>query len=210
MRFSIIMEFFLLNLIHLRHLLVLLSSAIYVVLFLQFPVYADESKGKALSLFDGRMSIMISKGDETFEVSRKKTPEALIGGVLQPIVPVKGVHPVGEVEVLKALQDESFKVVDMRTLDWRMKATIPGSYHIPYTEVASRLNELGCQKNDKGWDCAKAMKVVAFCNGANCPQSPVAIKAMVRVGFPPDRIYYYRGGMNSWIVMGLTVSEGEF
>ncbi len=174
------------------------------------PSAYSKEHGKEVLLYDGQMSVQITKDDELFEIKRHKTPEALIGGMLQPIVPVKGVHPVGEVEVLKALQDQSFKVVDMRTEDWRVKATIPGSIHIPYTEVATRLNELGCSKSGDKWDCSKAVKVVAFCNGANCPQSPIAIKAMVRAGYPVDKIYYYRGGMNSWLVMGLTVSEGEF
>ncbi len=186
------------------------SACALLLLGAFFWTAGAKEQGKALSLYNGQMSIMVSKGDETYEIVRHKTAQALIGGVLQPIVPVKGVHPVGEVEVLQALQDKSFRVVDMRTLDWRVKATIPGSYHIPYNEVAGRLDELGCRKADGKWECSKAVKVVAFCNGANCPQSPVAIRAMVREGFPAGRIYYYRGGMNSWMVMGLTVSEGEF
>jgi hypothetical protein len=28
--------------------------------------------------------------------------------------------------------------------------------------------------------------------------------AMVNNGFPPDKIYYYRGGMQDWLVLGLT------
>lgn len=190
-----------------------LLSVGFVLTCLTTVAYAEQQAkqpGKALRLYDGKMSIEVKKDDEVFEITRHKTPAALIGGVLQPIVPVKGVHPVGEVEVLKALQDPDFKVVDMRTEDWRVKATIPGSLHIPYTEVAKRLDELGCVKAAEKWNCSKAVKVVGFCNGANCPQSPIAIKAMVREGYPADHIYYYRGGMNSWIVMGLTVAEGEF
>jgi hypothetical protein len=54
------------------------------------------------------------------------------------------------------------------------------------------------------------MNVVGFCNGPVCPQSPTAMRAMIRDGFPADKIYYYRGGMLDWDALGLTTVEGEF
>jgi rhodanese-related sulfurtransferase len=81
---------------------------------------------------------------------------------------------------------------------------------IPYTEVAARLGELGCQKTGNSWNCQAAKKVYAFCNGPVYPQSPTAIKAMTRDGFPADKIYYYRGGMLDWDALGLTSVKDEF
>ena len=51
---------------------------------------------------------------------------------------------------------------------------------------------------------------VAFCNGPVCPQSPTAILAMTRDGYPADKIYYYRGGMLDWAALGFPVVSGEF
>ena len=135
---------------------------------------------------------------------------ALNKGWLQPLVPVEGAHPATEIEVLEALNDPDFVVVDMRTVEWRAEATIPGSIHIPYTQVAGRLDELDCSKTDAGWDCANAVKVVGFCNGPVCPQSQIAMKAMHREGFQADSIYYYRDGMLDWHALGLTTVEGMF
>ncbi|MBO6758703.1 MAG: rhodanese-like domain-containing protein [Roseibium sp.] len=154
--------------------------------------------------------VTIETEDGAMDLTRSKTEAALIGGVLQPMVPVPGVTPVGELEVIKALENKSAHVVDMRTLDWRTQATIPGSIHIPYIEVASRLDELGCAGGPGAWDCTGADKIIAFCNGPACGQSPIAIKAMVREGFPPENISYYRGGMQSWMVLGLTTAEDMF
>ena len=92
----------------------------------------------------------------------------------------------------------------------RANGTIEGSVSIVYTEVANRLNELGCTKADGKWECSKAKKVFAFCNGPVCPQSPTAIVAMTRVGFPADRIYYYRGGMLDWAALGFPIVKGDF
>ena len=38
----------------------------------------------------------------------------------------------------------------------------------------------------------------------------MAIKAMLREGYPADKIFYYRGGMQAWHILGLTVVEGTF
>lgn len=171
-----------------------------------FAATADEP----LQIRADETSITIETEDGAVDIIRQKTEAALIGGVLQPMVPVPGVTPVGELEVLDALKTGSAHVVDMRTTEWRSEATIPGSIHIPYIEVASRLNELGCAGSSGSWDCAKADDVIAFCNGPACGQSPIAIRAMVREGFPADKIYYYRGGMQNWTVLGLTIAEGMF
>jgi hypothetical protein len=37
----------------------------------------------------------------------------------------------------------------------------------------------------------------------------MAIKAMLREGYPTEKILYYRGGMQAWHILGLTVVEGE-
>jgi rhodanese-related sulfurtransferase len=129
---------------------------------------------------------------------------------LQPLVPVPGVNPVTEIEMLNAMNDRDAMLVDMREPEDRANGTIPGSHHIVYTEVSARLNELGCKKATSGWDCAGAKKVFAFCNGPVCPQSPTAILAMTRDGFPANKIYYYRGGMLDWAALGFPVLKGDF
>jgi rhodanese-related sulfurtransferase len=167
--------------------------------------------GTPLKILDGQpeqITIKTAKGPVT--ITRKMTACGKNGGVMQPLVPVKGVHPVAEIEVIAALGDAGSIVLDMRDTNDRVKGTIPGSVGIPYTEVASRMNELGCTKTGAKWNCAKAKKVYAFCNGPACPQSPMAIRAMTRDGFPADKIYYYRGGMLDWDALGLTSVKDEF
>ena len=147
---------------------------------------------------------------EQITVTRQMTPCAKNKGWIQPLVPSPGIVPVTEMEVLNAIGDPAFTLVDMRTQEWYLDATIPGAINIPYTEVAMRMDELGCEKGNSGWDCSDAQKVVGFCNGPVCPQSPTAMKAMIRDGFPAEKIYYYRGGMLDWDALGLTTVEGDF
>ena len=147
---------------------------------------------------------------ETITITRQMTPCAKNKGWLQPLVPEPGIVPVTEIEVLKAIGDANTVLVDMRTEEWFLDATIPGAINIPYTEVAMRMDELGCTKSGTDWDCDGASKVVGFCNGPVCPQSPTAMRAMIRDGFPADKIHYYRGGMLDWDALGLTTVEGDF
>lgn len=177
---------------------------------LSFGQAATIAVGTPLNIFDNQKSVTVNTVKGPIVITRTMTASAKNGGTLQPLIPVAGVHPVGEIEILEALSDRNALVVDMRDPNDRVKGTIPGSIGIPYTEVASRLDELGCKKNGGQWNCDTAKKVFAFCNGPVCPQSPMAIKAMTRDGFPANKIYYYRGGMLDWDALGLTMVKDEF
>jgi rhodanese-related sulfurtransferase len=172
------------------------------------PALAEETE--TLQLDKGQTHVTVETEDGPVDITRVMTPCALNKGYLQPMSPVEGIEPVGELEVLEALETGETVVVDMRTVEWRVRATIPGSVHIPYTEVASRLDELGCAKTGEGWDCTNARAFIGFCNGPVCPQSPMAMKAAVREGFPAEKIGYYRGGMLAWQALGFTTLEGMF
>jgi rhodanese-related sulfurtransferase len=127
---------------------------------------------------------------------------------IQPAKVADGVATIGELELLEMLADPEAVVVDARTVDWHAEETIPGALNIPYTEVAGRLAELGCEGSSGAWDCTGAVPVALYCNGLWCGQSPTAIRAMLREGYPADRIFYYRGGMQAWKILGLTTVEG--
>ncbi len=128
---------------------------------------------------------------------------------IQPMQVAPGVTTVGEVELLDLHSNGRALLIDARTEDWHLRETIPGAVNIPYTLVAQRLNELGCTRANETWNCSNAKLVVLFCNGIWCGQSPIAIRAMLREGYPAERIYYYRGGMQSWKILGFNTVEGS-
>ncbi|WP_439154156.1 rhodanese-like domain-containing protein [Yoonia sp.] len=126
---------------------------------------------------------------------------------IQPMTPAEGVKTIGELELIEMLQDPDTVVVDSRTPDWFAGGTIPGAVNIPYTFVLDELAQLGCAPDFDGWDCSEAKQVALFCNGIWCGQSPTAIRNMIGAGYPAERISYYRGGMQVWRVLGLTVTD---
>ena len=128
---------------------------------------------------------------------------------IQPITPAEGVTTIGELELLEMLQNPDALVVDSRTRDWFAGGTIPGAISIPYEYVLDELGQMGCEPDFDGWDCTEAKDVALFCNGIWCGQSPTAIRNMIKARYPADRISYYRGGMQTWRMLGLTVTESE-
>jgi len=167
------------------------------------------------------MQVTVDTADGPVVIQRVQDNEAVITGpyakiarpcppfCIQPMQVAEGVTTVGELELLDFVAGGKGLLIDARTEDWHVKETIPGSTNIPYTLVAGRLDELGCTRRGEQWDCAGAKPVMLYCNGLWCGQSPMAIRAMIREGYPADRIYYYRGGMQSWKVLGLTTVEGS-
>ncbi len=143
---------------------------------------------------------------------------------IQPMTLAPGVETIGELELLKYLDkknwgDDNIVVIDSRTSDWVAKGTIPGAINIPWTslrldkgtdtfEIKSIfVDQFGVQEQESIWDFEKAKTLVMFCNGAWCGQSPTNIRTLLRLGYPADKIKWYRGGMQAWETFGLTTAQ---
>lgn len=167
-----------------------------------------------------KMAIMRNQDENNvinaeFSSTSRKCPPFCV----QPAILAPGVDTIGEVEVLDYLKkmadgDTSILVVDSRTPDWVARGTIPGSVNIPWTklkddadpfDVADTLTKhFGATESGAGFDFSKAKTLVMFCNGTWCGQSPTNIKKLLKMGYPADKIKWYRGGMQDWEMLGLT------
>lgn len=185
------------------------------------PIAAFSQDAPRVGITPEMGSVTVETGDGPVEIMRDQTegavldPEWALTGrecppfCIQPNTPAEGVTTVGELEVLDALKSGSALVVDSRVPDWYATGTIPGAVNVPYTQAVEQLGKLGCEPDFDGkFDCSSAQPVILFCNGLWCGQSPTAIRAMIDAGFPADRISYYRGGMQTWRLLGLTVAGG--
>ena len=113
--------------------------------------------------------------------------------------------------------DNSILIIDSRTEDWVSNGTIPGSINIPWTllkpeagadpfQIAEILEKKFGVMNIEGlWNFSNAKTLVLFCNGMWCGQSPSNIKTLLRFGYPAEKLKWYRGGMQNWEILGLTV-----
>lgn len=141
---------------------------------------------------------------------------------IQPMQIAPGVETIGELELLGYLKkiregNDSILVIDSRTPDWVANGTIPGSVNIPWTRlkpeagadpfsISDILREQFNVSTSEGlWDFSDAKTLVLFCNGLWCGQSPSNIRSLLDYGYPAHKLKWYRGGMQSWESLGLTV-----
>ncbi len=140
---------------------------------------------------------------------------------IRPMKLAEGVETIAELEVLEYLKklsagDSSILVIDSRTPSWVKKGTIPGSINIPWTELSLSAGgnsltivdilteKFGVKNQDDLFDYSNAKTLVMFCNGMWCGQSPKNIMTLLKLGYPAEKIKWYRGGMQDWHILGLT------
>lgn len=182
----------------------------------------------------GLPSVTVRHGGERVDIRRAQDPENSVNPAfartsrpcppfcIQPMQLAAGVETIGELEVLDYLRriaegDDSVLVVDSRTPTEYLVGTIPGAVNIPWTrlnlfhatedEAATILQqEFGVIRTGQFWDFSYAKTLVMFCNGMWCGQSPTNIKTLLRWGYPPGKLKWFRGGMQTWEILGLTTA----
>ncbi len=160
----------------------------------------------------------------TGNYANAKVPEACKStyvstkGKLLPMQLHEDIDTYGELEVLafiKEMQEnDSMILVDGRKQEWYEYRTIPGAVNIPFYHLKERqsyefefehdIRTLGVKINeDDSLDFTKAKTVAVFCNGPWCSQSVAMIIALLEIGYPTEKIKWYRGGMEAWLAAGM-------
>ncbi len=197
---------------------------------------ATFAESKPVGITAEIMSIPVMIGGSTVEFKRNQDNAATVNPAfaktsrpcppfcIQPSNLAFGVETIGEVELMHYAKqmnegDENIIVIDSRTPDWVERGTIPTAMNIPWTnlnpakgatplDIAEILETTFNVKESEGlFDFSESRTAVMFCNGMWCGQSPNNIKNLLRLGYPPDKIKWYRGGMQDWEILGLTTVQ---
>lgn len=205
----------------------------FIILFFYFiisyPVFSDTKKAVNITMALPYVDV-IHKGkkvrikrhpdsgnivDLDFALTSRPCPPYCI----QPIKLASGVETIGELEILKYLQqsvkNDSILVIDSRELHWLKKGMIPGAINLPWQklynktasddEIAKILQlQFNAVLTGKLWNFENVKTLIFYCNGPWCGQSPTNINALLSIGYPASKIKWYRGGMQSWKMFGLT------
>jgi rhodanese-related sulfurtransferase len=161
------------------------------------------------------------QADNAINANFSKTSRKCPPFCIQPSDMPEGVRTIGELEMLQFLKkmsagDKSILVIDSRTPDWLERGTIPGAVNIPWDKLNIGKSDpftvqdilerqMGVVSQDGFLDFDQAKTLVMFCNGAWCGQSPTNIKGLLKIGYPAHKIYWYRGGMQDWEMLGMAV-----
>ena len=189
----------------------------------------------AYNIRDGLPTVEVRHRGKTVVIQREQNPAATITAeyartarmcppyCIQPIKLAPGVETLGELEVLDYLSrihhgENNLMVIDSRTPDWYLKGTIPGAINIPYaqnnegqsTDLAAvnacLIQQFGVRSLSDKLDFNKAFTLAIFCNGPWCGQTPNYIRTLLKLGYPPAKLTWYRGGMQDWCSLGLSVT----
>ncbi|MCU0802577.1 MAG: rhodanese-like domain-containing protein [Rhodobacteraceae bacterium] len=183
-------------------------------------VRLTEEMAEAQVTIAGQDLLITRNQDETAVLTGDftKTSRACPPFCLQPMAPVSGVGVLGELEVISFLQDRvaagQGALIDARLPEWYAKGSIPGAVNLPFATLASDnpyrndiLLALGAQPlGGDTFDFSAALELTVFCNGAWSDQAMRALRALRAAGYPPEKLHYYRGGMQDWQMLGLTVA----
>ena len=164
-------------------------------------------KGKAVKIH----RIQDTKNKLTGEYAKTYRP----GQDIQPIKTHPKVQTIGEVELLKFLKEKVNKkkglLVDLRSKSYYKQESIPGAVNIPYkvkndhAKMEKILKVLGAKRLADGTlDAIRARTVAFYCHGLWCGKSADFIKTFIDLGYPPEKILYYRGGFQMWKILGFT------
>ena len=164
----------------------------------------------------------------TGNYANEKVPEACKStyvhttGSLLPMHLHDEIHTYGELEILAFIKhmqkDDSMLLIDGRKQEWYDYRTIPGAINLPFHHFKERksfefefehaLRILGVKiHEDDSYDFTDAKTIAIFCNGPWCSQSVAMIKALLEIGYPADKMNWYRGGMQTWLAAGMTTTR---
>lgn len=129
---------------------------------------------------------------------------------------IQDVVTVSEVEVLafidKLKEKKARLLIDVRKNSLYEEGTIPGAINLPLSMLADDskyqtkvLMLLGAKKKHSKWFFKQAQSLLIFGTSSITDNASSAIKKLLALGYPSDKLLYYRGGINAWKALGLTV-----
>lgn len=117
---------------------------------------------------------------------------------IQPIQAAQGVKTIGELELIAAIQKPNVLLVDARPRSWYVLESLPGAVNIP-TKVTANP-----RAHDKLLAALGKRRLIVYGNGPWSPEAAQFIREMIRLGFPAQRLRYYRDGLQGWKLLGMT------
>ncbi len=200
--------------------LLLCSSIIFSALFAENTIVKLAPNIPEVKINDHGVEVTIKRIQDTAHKLTDdfaKTSRPCPPHCVQRVEPVKGVATVGELELIDFIKNKVYKkkglLVDARVKSLYDIETIPGAINIPFTLLEANSQKitqklfslLGVTKKENGeYDFSNAKELVVFCNGIWCAASVKFIDNMVKNGYPKEKLYYYRGGLQAWKLLGLT------
>lgn len=197
---------------------------IFASLFAVFaaPVAADLLPVTQDAVFSVNGEQMVISRSSTIDPNRVatlgRTASDCAAPCIAPMIAAPGVQTLGELEVIAYLSGDveagSGLLIDARLPADRALGFIPASVNIPTLTLNPTnpyrddiLVALGAQTYEGVMSFDNAMTLVVFGAGPASMEASELVTSLISAGYPPERIGYYRGGMQVWAALGLSTLE---
>ena len=138
---------------------------------------------------------------------------------IEPLI-INGVTTVGELETLafidKLKEKKGRLLIDVRVNKEFKVSTIPGAINLPsymledkspyQKEVLALLGakKIITKKEKTKWYFKDTHALLIFGQSATHNEASTVIKKLLDLGYPAEKVLYYRAGIESWKTLGLT------
>jgi len=140
------------------------------------------------------------------------------GICIAPLTSAEGVDTIAEFELIRFLEDSVASgdglLIDTRPLDGRDAGAISASISVPAELLEANnpfrkdiLVAMGARELDGALNFADAMPLMIYDNGPLENDAARSVSLLVEAGYPANKIKYYRGGIQVWTALGLSVEE---
>ncbi len=129
---------------------------------------------------------------------------------------IQDVVTVSELEVLafidKLKEKKARLLIDVRENTLYAGGTIPGAINLPLSMLKDGnkyqkevLKLLGAKRRNNKWFFKNSQWLLIFGSSATTNEASSTIKKLLELGYPSTKLLYYRAGISSWKLLGLTV-----
>ena len=124
---------------------------------------------------------------------------------------IKSVGELETIEFIKSIKKHRLLIDARSSIEYKQKS-LPTAINIPYSILTPNskyreeiLKLLGVKRLKKRFYFKNVYRLLIFDNGILDNRAIKMIDTLVKIGYPKNRILYYRGGVNSWRELGLTL-----
>lgn len=176
----------------------------------------------------GRSSVSFSFGDQTYIVGRgsgtdlpeafRRTDRTCPEHCIEPSTAAPGIATLTELDVLDFMERNvgggTGLMIDARLPEGYAAGSLPGAISVPAATLIQSnpyredlLLALGARGQIGSMDFSGAFDLLIFDDGPWSPVAREAVERLLDAGYPAEKISYYRGGLQMWRVLGLTVTQ---
>lgn len=192
---------------------------------------ASVAQDVRITTFKGESTYTLN--GQTFRVTRNQDTSATLPApfnltsrpcptdCIQPMLAAPNVETLAELEVLRFLEtlvsNGTGLLVDARSPQNYSQAAIPGAVNIPIETLSAEnrfrkdiFRALGAIDGADGMmDFSAAMSLAIYGDGNWSSTAGDAVRLLIDAGYPADKLYYYRGGLQAWVHLGLSVQNSS-